>query len=122
MDRDLGIEADRRQRRARRVFAQEPADEERAPAAVASQPDSGPHEAARRRERQRAVARALDRIPAEQREVVVLKEYEGMRFREIAQVLGCPESTVKSRMYYGLRGLRTALIEEGFDDLDGVRS
>ena len=33
---------------------------------------------------------------------LVLKEFEGLKFREIAEILGCPESTVKSRMYYGL--------------------
>jgi RNA polymerase sigma-70 factor, ECF subfamily len=64
-------------------------------------------------ERRRAVALALEAIPAEQREVLVLKEFEGLKFREIAEVLGCPESTVKSRMYYGLNALRSALLRQG---------
>jgi RNA polymerase sigma-70 factor (ECF subfamily) len=34
--------------------------------------------------------------------VVLLKEYEGLRFREIAEILGVPVSTVKSKMYAGL--------------------
>ena len=38
-----------------------------------------------------------------------------LRFREIADIVGAPESTVKSRMYYGLRGLRAALEREGYD-------
>lgn len=66
-----------------------------------------------RREHREIVSRALSRIPPEQREVLILKEFEGLRFREIADILGCPESTVKSRMYYGLSGLRTALTREG---------
>jgi len=42
-----------------------------------------------------------------------MKEFEGMKFREIAEILGCPESTVKSRMYYGLSGVRTFLVRGG---------
>jgi len=61
-----------------------------------------------------AVARALEALPAPQREVLVLKEYEGLKFKEIAEILGCPESTVKSRLYGGLSGLRTVLVEQGF--------
>jgi RNA polymerase sigma-70 factor, ECF subfamily len=55
------------------------------------------------------VRNALETIPSEQREVVVMKEFQGLKFREIAEILGCPESTVKSRMYYGLANLRIAL-------------
>lgn len=61
----------------------------------------------------RAVRGALGRLPREQREVLVLKEYEGLKFREIAELLGCPESTVKSRMYHGLSCLRHELEERG---------
>jgi RNA polymerase sigma-70 factor (ECF subfamily) len=39
----------------------------------------------------------------------LLKEYEGLKFREIADVLGVPESTVKSRMYAGLDAMRSSL-------------
>ena len=50
--------------------------------------------------------RALQTLPEEQRVVVVLKEYEGLKFREIAEVLDAPLNTVKSRLYYGLKALR----------------
>ena len=63
-----------------------------------------------------AVLRGLDRLPPEQREVLVLKEFEGLKFREIAEIVGCPESTVKSRMYYGLNGVKAALIGEGITE------
>ena len=69
-----------------------------------------------RRERSAAVVRALKEIPAEQREVLIMKEYEGLKFREIAEIVGCPESTIKSRMYYGLSGLRTVLIRQGITE------
>ena len=72
-----------------------------------------PSEDAARKETREVVSRALRQIPSEQREVVILKEFEGLRFREIAEILGCPESTVKSRMYHGLSGLKTALAREG---------
>lgn len=77
-----------------------------------------PEISAERREIRGFVHRALERIPAEQREVLVLKEFEGLKFREIAEILGCPESTVKSRMYYGLRGLKAALARDGYRPAD----
>ncbi|NJN42879.1 MAG: RNA polymerase sigma factor [Flammeovirgaceae bacterium] len=45
-------------------------------------------------------------LSPEQREVVIMKEYEGLKFREIAEALNVSENTVKSRMYYGLNGLK----------------
>jgi RNA polymerase sigma-70 factor (ECF subfamily) len=55
------------------------------------------------------LARALDTLPVEQRETVVLKIYEGMKFSEIAEIAECPVSTVKSRLYLGLNQLRKIL-------------
>jgi RNA polymerase sigma-70 factor (ECF subfamily) len=52
---------------------------------------------------------ALLELNDEQRVVVIMKEYEGLKFREIAEVLNISENTVKSRMYYGLDGLRKIL-------------
>ena len=48
-------------------------------------------------------------LSEEQREVVIMKEYEGLKFREIAEALNISENTVKSRMYYGLDGLKRIL-------------
>ena len=52
---------------------------------------------------------ALDRLSFEQREAVVLKVFEGLRFDEIAGIAGCPLSTAKSRMYLGLSRLKSIL-------------
>jgi RNA polymerase sigma-70 factor (ECF subfamily) len=52
---------------------------------------------------------ALMELNEEQREVVIMKEYEGLKFREIAEVLNISENTAKSRMYYGLDGLKKIL-------------
>jgi len=50
--------------------------------------------------------KALLQLPTEQRIVVIMKEYEGLTFREIAEILEESENTIKSRLYYGLRGLK----------------
>ena len=61
----------------------------------------------------RAVRRAVDALPEEQRVVVILKEYQELTFLEIAQTLDVPLSTVKTRLYRGLGQLRLRLEREG---------
>ena len=56
-----------------------------------------------------AVQRALTRLSEDQREAIVLKVYQGFKFEEMAEVLGCPVSTVKSRVYSALDVLKEAL-------------
>ena len=56
-----------------------------------------------------AVAGALDRLSTDQREAVVLKIYQGFKFEEMAEILSCPVSTVKSRLYTALELLKTEL-------------
>lgn len=56
-----------------------------------------------------AVTAALDRLSADQREAVVLKIYEGLKFEEMADVLDCPVSTVKSRVYSALELMKDVL-------------
>lgn len=87
----------------------EPAREYAAPETVATSPTA----AFEHTERRSAVRRALSALPRDQREVLLLKEYEGLKFREIADVLGVPESTVKSRMYAGLDAMRSSLTSLG---------
>ncbi len=58
---------------------------------------------------------ALRSLPDEQREVFVLREYQGISFKEIGLVVGTNENTAKSRMRYALEGLRKKLIEAGID-------
>jgi RNA polymerase sigma-70 factor (ECF subfamily) len=61
----------------------------------------------------RQVAAAVAALPEEQREVVVLKEYQGLTFLEIAEALEVPLSTVKTRLYRGLGQLRQQLVRQG---------
>ncbi len=65
--------------------------------------------------RRAAVARAIAQLPPEQRAVVELTFAFGHSYGEIAAILGCPEGTVKSRMFHArakLRPLLRALVEE----------
>lgn len=57
------------------------------------------------------VAAAMRMLPDEQRTAIVLKEYHGLTFREIAEMQGCPLSTVKTRLYQGLTVLRRQLTD-----------
>ena len=56
-----------------------------------------------------AVERALTRLSDDQREAVVLKIYQGFKFEEMADILDCPVSTVKSRLYTALDLLKDTL-------------
>ena len=68
----------------------------------------------------RAVRRAIGELSEEQREVVILKEYQGLTFLEIAQALDLPISTVKTRLYRGLGQLRLSLEDEGIRDASAL--
>jgi RNA polymerase sigma-70 factor, ECF subfamily len=56
-----------------------------------------------------AVQSALGRLSEDQRETVLLKVYQGFKFEEMAEILGCPVSTVKSRLYTALDLLKVTL-------------
>ena len=56
-----------------------------------------------------AVGAALARLSPDQREAVVLKIYQGFKFEEMAEILECPVSTVKSRLYTALELLKNEL-------------
>jgi RNA polymerase sigma-70 factor, ECF subfamily len=61
------------------------------------------------------VEEALRRIGDQHRRVLLETYYRGRPYAEVAAELGIPEGTVKSRVYYGLRALRNALEELGYD-------
>jgi RNA polymerase sigma-70 factor, ECF subfamily len=56
-----------------------------------------------------AVESALKRLNEDQREAVLLKIYQGFKFEEMAEILECPVSTVKSRLYTALELLKATL-------------
>jgi RNA polymerase sigma-70 factor (ECF subfamily) len=66
-----------------------------------------------------AVAKAMAQLPDDQRTAIILKEYHGLTFQEIADLLECPLSTVKTRLYQGLSVLRRQLEEAGIQSARG---
>ncbi len=63
--------------------------------------DASPHEMAARKELEKMVQAALAKVSTELREAVILRDLQDMDYKEIAQVLGIPEGTVKSRISRG---------------------
>ena len=72
-------------------------------------PQESVEELVARREMSLAVAKAMAELPEEQRTAILMKEYHGLTFQEIADMLVCPLSTVKTRLYQGLSVLRRRL-------------
>lgn len=62
-----------------------------------------------RRDARFAVLKALKTLPEGERACLLLAEYQGLKYGEIAEILGIPEGTVKSRIFNALRRLREAL-------------
>jgi RNA polymerase sigma-70 factor (ECF subfamily) len=71
-----------------------------------------PARAAEARERHEAVARAIASLPEETRAAVVLRDVQGLSYEEIAEVLGVPAGTVRSRIFRGRAQLRAELAPE----------
>lgn len=57
------------------------------------------------------VLSAIAELPDDQREVFLLREVSNLPFKEIAEIVGAPENTVKSRMRYALERLQAALVD-----------
>jgi RNA polymerase sigma-70 factor, ECF subfamily len=69
----------------------------------------GPDRAFEQSEAQRRVAAAIERLPAREREVLALKDFEGLTYREIAGLVGIPTGTVMSRLYAARQRLAATL-------------
>ena len=72
-----------------------------------------------RQEMSAIVAEGMKLLPDEQRTAIVLKEFHGLTFQEIADLQGCPLSTVKTRLYQGLSVLRRYLESQGMTKYEG---
>lgn len=101
--RNLAIDALRRQglRREEKI-SEEPLD-----------PAAGAEETLLEAEQGETLSRALDRLPWEQREVFLLREWAGLSFKEISALTGSPLNTVLGRMHLAVKKLRAALSAEG---------
>ena len=102
------------QRRERRTpVVQPPDDVDVMELAAAAEPSESIEDLVARKDLTRIVEKAMALLPEEQRTAIVLKEYHGLTFQEIADLQGCPLSTVKTRLYQGLSVLRRHLEQTG---------
>jgi RNA polymerase sigma-70 factor (ECF subfamily) len=101
----------RRQRRA--PVSQLPEDTEATDLVSETGPAESIEDLVARRELSAIVEEAMSELSDEQRTAIILKEYHGMTFQEIADMQGCPLSTVKTRLYQGLSLLRRRLEQQG---------
>lgn len=79
-----------------------------------SRDDVTPETVLKKKEAVQQLQEVFKDLPREQREVILMKEYQGLRFHEISEILDIPLSTAKSRMYLGLKTLRR-LMEERYE-------
>jgi RNA polymerase sigma-70 factor, ECF subfamily len=101
-------------RRERRTpIVQPPDDMDLMELAAATEPSEAIEDLVARKDLTRVVERAMALLPEDQRTAIVLKEYHGLTFQEIADLMGCPLSTVKTRLYQGLTVLRRELARGG---------
>src|ERR1700687_2414505 len=97
-------------RRERRTpVVQAPEDVDLMELAAAREPSESIEDLIARQDLSRQVERAMALLPDEQRTAFILKEYHGLTFQEIADLVGCPLSTVKTRLYQGLAVLRRGM-------------
>jgi RNA polymerase sigma factor (sigma-70 family) len=75
-------------------------------------PDQAPDRRLEQREDEQRVRRALEMLTAEQREAILLSRYQGLSYAEIAQIAGCSEGAVKTRVFRAMETLKKALTGE----------
>jgi RNA polymerase sigma-70 factor (ECF subfamily) len=71
--------------------------------------EDSPQRALQRKELQQRILAALDTLSEEHREIILLREVEGLSYKEIADAMGVPEGTVMSRLFYARKKLQGIL-------------
>jgi RNA polymerase sigma-70 factor (ECF subfamily) len=82
-------------------------------AAEAPSPALGPGHALEARELGEAILKAIEKLPMKHRMAFVLREFEGLTYEEMAQVMGCSLGTVMSRLHHARKKLQASLIRMG---------
>lgn len=88
--------------------------------ALGSMLGTNPQKSALRKELADQIAEAMGQIPEMHRQVLLLREIEGMSYEDIAQTLKIPKGTVMSRLFHAR--LKMQLILNGYVDLDEAKS
>ncbi len=78
---------------------------------VAPSPADAPDEGLHRADLRQALEQALDRISPDHRQAILLKEVQGLKYREIAEVMNCSIGTVMSRLFHARKNLQELLAE-----------
>jgi RNA polymerase sigma-70 factor (ECF subfamily) len=92
-------------------------EEESSPAwEISKQGGSNPEQTYLQGELGAILTKCLQQLSKDQREVLIMKEYEGLKFREIAEALKVSENTVKSRLYYAFSHMRKLLAKENITE------
>jgi RNA polymerase sigma-70 factor (ECF subfamily) len=74
--------------------------------------EDGPRRALERKQLYARIMDALEQLPEDQKQVVLLRELEGLSYKEIAEVMEIPEGTVMSRLFYARKKLQKLLAED----------
>jgi RNA polymerase sigma factor (sigma-70 family) len=74
--------------------------------------DQSPDRNLEQRENEVRIQRALKALTPEQREAILLSRYQGLSYAEIAQISGCSEGAVKTRVFRAMETLKKALVGE----------
>ena len=80
-----------------------------------SSTDTGPEAKTHDHRLRQHIAQAIAKLSDEQREVFMMREESGLQFDQIAEIVGAPVNTVKSRMRYALQNLKATLQAEGVE-------
>ena len=103
----------RKQTRRQNISVAVSLDDEEAAFTEPADPGSDPQQELEKRERQRAVEKALRELPEHQRRALVMREVSGLSYQEIADALELDLGTVKSRIARAREALRKRLLEDG---------
>jgi RNA polymerase sigma-70 factor (ECF subfamily) len=121
---NLCLDAKRRDRRDRHVEWEEGASLEADPGAADAVSElhaeiTGPAGSLERAQLRRFVSQAIEQLPDDARQTLLLREVEGLSYAEIAECLQVPKGTVMSRLHHARRNVREALVASGNIDAEG---
>ncbi|TNE87476.1 MAG: sigma-70 family RNA polymerase sigma factor [Deltaproteobacteria bacterium] len=74
--------------------------------------EDGPSRTLQRKRLYKRIMDAVDTLPDDQKQAILLRELEGLSYKEIADIMGIPEGTVMSRLFYARKKLQKLLADE----------